>query len=165
MTLSGGVLGLGDWRDSPQAWHIAGSMTRYPHAVETGVKRKMRGRVCRAHVSGLVTRQWGAAAESYKIRSVCVMRKNKKRRRKVVIGGSYLFFCSYLQEKIQHIFFYQQDWFLRFEAPVAEKSKTENEDCALAKPQSLKKQDNMGVVTTLITTWGQLPNRVNLKAE
>ncbi len=29
VTLSGGVLGPGDWRDSPQARHIAGSATRY----------------------------------------------------------------------------------------------------------------------------------------
>lgn len=66
-------------------------MTRYPHAVETGVKRKMRDSVCRAHVSGLVTRQRGAAAERCRIRSVCVIRKNKKIRRRVLIRR-HLFF-------------------------------------------------------------------------
>lgn len=164
MTLSGGVLGLGDWRDSPQAWHIAGSVTRYPHAVETGVKRKMRGRVCRAHVSGLVTRQWGAAAESYKIRSVCVMRKNKKKKKKGTSWNASFLLAVTCKKKSNIYFFTNKTDFSATGTSNLRDYKTENGDCAVAKPQSLKKQANMEVVTTL-TTWGQLPNRVNLKAE
>lgn len=83
--------------------------------------------------------------------SMCHEEEQKKKKKGTSWNASFLLAVT-CKKKSNIYFFTNKTDFSATGTSNLRDYKTKNGDCAVAKPQSLKKQANMEVVTTLITT-------------